>query len=252
MIANHRRVVWVELLAGLAVVYALSPWTPGKRAIARAVVIALPFVALYAAAGWSSEGGIFAPVQVMRSVIDSKADASTEWRDWENYDLFYTLRQGPLLGTGYGHGYVEVVQLPAISQAYALYRFIPHNSILGLLAYGGVVGFFALWSTLIVGVFLAARVARCAERPSESAAAIAAGAMIVVYEVHCYGDMALGTWTSVFTVAPALAAIAQLAVATGAWPRLPRLVPEAPTVVVDIGPAASRGSGLLSNPGGGR
>jgi hypothetical protein len=250
MIANHRRVVWVELAAGLATVTALSPWTRTTRAIARAAVIAAPFVALYGAAGWGSESGIFAPVQTVRSVIDSKADASTEWRDLENYDIFFTLRQAPLLGTGYGHGYVEVVKLPAISQAYALYRFIPHNSILSLFAYGGVVGFFALWSMPVVGVFLAARAARYSRRSVDQATAIAACASIVVYEVHCYGDMGLGTWTSVFTVGPALAVAAQLAVATGAWPRRAAAAPEVPTIVVGVVPNAPPGSERRSQTGG--
>ncbi len=58
--------------------------------------------------------------------------------------------------------------------------------------------------------------------------------MIVIYEVHCYGDMGLGTWTSVFTVAPALAVVAQLAVATGAWPRRERSASRAPEVVVSV------------------
>jgi hypothetical protein len=34
--------------------------------------------------------------------------------------------------------------------------------------------------------------------------------------------MGLGTWTSVFMVAPAFAAASRLAVATGAWPRSDR------------------------------
>jgi O-Antigen ligase len=232
MIANHRRVVWVELAAGLAAIGSLSRSSPPKRAIARAAVVAAPIVALYLAVGWGHAGGVFAPVEVVRSVVDSKADASTEWRDWENYDLFVTLKQGPLLGTGYGHGYVEAVKLPDISQAYALYRFIPHNSILGLWAYGGIVGFTALWSVLVVGVFLAARSSRFATTPEARAAAAASTATIAVYLVHCYGDMGLGTWTSVFTVAPAFAVTGQLATETGAWPRKARVAPRAPLVTV--------------------
>ena len=44
-------------------------------------------------------------------------------------------------------------------------------------------------------------------------------AVVVIYLAHCYGDMGLGTWTSVFTVAPALVVVGQLAIKTGAWPR---------------------------------
>jgi O-antigen ligase len=243
MIANHRRVVWVELAVGLATVYWLSPRTRLRRSLERAAVLAAPFVVLYAAAGWSSTGGFFAPVQIVRSVVDSKADASTEWRDWENYDLFFTLKQSPLFGTGYGHGYVEAVKLPEISQAYALYRFIPHNSILGLWAYGGLVGFTALWSMLAVGLFLAARAARRATASTDRAAAIAACAAIVIYLVHCYGDMGLGTWTSVFIVAPAFAVASHVAVATGAWPARWRRGQRGPAVAISVAPAPTREQG---------
>lgn len=218
MVANHRRIVWVELIAGLVVILAVTPWTPPKRALARAAVLSSPLALIYAALGWSSKAPAFAPVQTLRSVVDSKADGSTAWRDWENYDLFYTIRQTPLFGTGYGHGYIEIVKLPDISQSYSLYRFIPHNAILGLWAYGGYVGFAMLTTMIVVGVFLAARAHAFAEHASDRTAALAALASIVVYLVHCYGDMGLGTWTSVFMVGPALAVSSQLAVETGAWP----------------------------------
>jgi O-Antigen ligase len=217
MIANHRRIAWVELGAALVVVFALTPWTGAKRAMSRAAVLSSPLALFYVAIGWGSTASIFQPVQVIRSIVDSDVDPSTAWRDWENYDLFFTLRQSPLLGTGYGHGYIEKVALPDISQSYALYRFLPHNAILGLWVYGGFVGFAALWTMLVVGVFFAARAHAFATKANDRAAALSAIAAIVIYFVHCYGDMGLGTWTSVFTVAPALAVAGQLAVSTGAW-----------------------------------
>ena len=235
MIANHRRVVWVEVAAALMTLYALTPMTRVKRGLARVAVCALPIALVYLAVGWGSTSAFFGPVEVIRSVVDSKADPSTAWRDWENYDLFFTLKQSPLFGTGYGHGYVEIVKLPDISQAYALYRFIPHNSILGLWAYGGLVGFTALWTMLVGGVFFAARAAHHATRVADRTAAIAATSAVVVYLVHCYGDMGLGTWTSVFTVGPALAAASQLAVATGAWGSRAPAAARAPVVVVSPG-----------------
>ena len=140
------------------------------------------------------------------------------WRDLENYDLFFTLRHQPLLGAGYGHGYTEVVSLPDISGAYALERVIPHNSILGLWAFGGLVGFTALWTMVLVGLFLAARAYRHAETSDDRTVTLTAAAVVAVYLAYCYGDLGLGTWTSVFTVAPAFAVASRLAVTTGAWP----------------------------------
>jgi hypothetical protein len=222
MVANGRRLAWVELALGVVAVVALTPWSPAKRALTRASIAASPLLLAYTAAGWSSSSALFQPVHTLRSVIDSKADPSTLWRDLENYDLFYTLRHHPLLGTGYGHGYAEIVWLPDVSSAYALYRFLPHNSILGLWAFGGFVGFTALWTVLVVGVFLAARAYRHAVTIDDRTTALTAVSVLVVYLVYCYGDLGLGTWTSVFLVAPALAIASKLAVSTGAWPSLQR------------------------------
>jgi hypothetical protein len=225
MVANGRRLAWVELAAGVATVIALTPWSPAKRASVRALVAGSPLFLAYSILGWNSGSALFRPVQTLRSVVDSKADPSTLWRDLENYNLFYTLRHHPLLGTGYGHGYVETISLPDVSSAYALYRFLPHNSILGLWAYGGLVGFTMLWTMVVVGLFLAARAYQYAVTVDDRTAALAAVSIIVVYLVYCYGDLGLGTWTSVFTVAAAFAVAGKLAVATGAWPSRQRARP---------------------------
>jgi hypothetical protein len=218
MVANGRRLAWVELAAGVGTVAALTRWSPAKRAALRAAVAASPLFLVYAIAGWSSGSAFFKPVHTLRSVVDSKADPSTLWRDLENYNLFFTLRHNAIFGTGYGHGYVETISLPDVSSAYALYRFLPHNSILGLWAYGGLVGFTALWTMVVVGVFLAARAYRYAVTVADRTAALTAVSIIVVYLVYCYGDLGLGTWASVFMVAPAFAIVSKLAVTTGAWP----------------------------------
>jgi hypothetical protein len=80
------------------------------------------------------------------------------------------------------------------------------------------VGFTALWTMLVVGLFLGARAYRHAVTVDDRTVALAAVSVLVVYLVYCYGDLGLGTWTSVFTVAPALAIASRLAVTTGAWP----------------------------------
>lgn len=218
MVANHRRLAWVELLLALALVLALAPRTRLKRRILQAIVVSIPLAVVYVGIGWSAPSGVFAPVRTLRSVVDSKADSSTAWRDWENYNIAYTVRRSPLLGTGFGHEYEEVVLLPDISVEYPLYRYAPHNSVLGLLAYAGVVGFAGLWMFIPVGVFLAMRARRLAPDPRDQVALMTALGAIVAYLVHCYGDMGLGTWVSVFTVAPAIALIGKIAVASGAWP----------------------------------
>jgi hypothetical protein len=218
MVVNNRRIAWVELAWALVVVILSTRRTRLKRSLLRTAIVGSPLILAYVVAGWGSSAAVFRPLGIFRSVADSGVDASTGWRDWENYDLFYTLRQHPLLGTGYGHPFTEIAKLPDISSVYSLYAFIPHNSILGLWAYGGLVGFALQWTMLAVGLLLAARANRRAKYAVNRVAALVSIAIIVTYSVHCWGDMGLGTWTSVFTVGPALAIAAQTAVATGAWP----------------------------------
>jgi O-antigen ligase len=203
------------------VIYFVAPATRLKRTVAMGVALSIPLIAIYAAIGWNQPTGVFAPVRTIRSVMDSDVDTSTLWRDLENYDLYYTLKDNPLLGTGFGHPYVEVVKLPDVSRFYPLYRHAPHNSVLGLLAYAGVIGFAAIWLLVPLGVFFAIRSLDVSSSPRDRAAALTTVGVLVVYILHCYGDMGLGTWTSVFTVGPALALTAKLAVAVGAWPIRP-------------------------------
>jgi hypothetical protein len=218
MIANNRRLVWVEVGICLIVVYVITPFTRLKRRIAQTIVILAPLIVVYSAVGWNHPTGPFAPVKTIRSVIDSKADTSTLWRDFENYNLYTTVRSSPIVGIGLGHEYIETIHLPDISTVYPLYRYAPHNSILGLFAYGGFLGFAGIWMLLPVGVFFAVRNYRWSQSSTDKTTALACLAILVTYMFHCYGDMALGTWNSVFTVGCTLALIGKQAIVVGAWP----------------------------------
>jgi hypothetical protein len=228
MYTNNRRLVYVSIAAALLVIYSVIPRTAVKRAITRGLMLMLPLIPLYVAVGWNSTDKLFRPVQTLRSMADANSNRSTATREVENYNLYVTLRPNPLMGTGFGHMYVEEIQADDISQFFAQYRFIPHNSLLGLWAFGGVLGFTALWMPLLVAVYLAVRSHRHARHPDDRAAALTIIAVIIAYAVQAYGDMGVQSWMSVFLVATALAVSGKLAVAVGAWPervRAPRPQP---------------------------
>ena len=218
MIANNRRLVFVEIALALVVLFFVMPMTNVKRKVVRYTLMATPLILLYVVLGWNKATGFFKVAGMIRSLVDSKSDASTEWRDLENYDLFFTLKSSPVMGVGYGHPYIDQIRLPDVEAYYKLEHFIPHNSILGLWAYGGVIGFSLLWTFMIVGAFFAARSYKLATRPIDRVAALASTLMFVIYLAHCYGDLGLGTWASVFLVASALSVVGKLALTTGAWP----------------------------------
>lgn len=233
MVANNRRLVWVELTLSIIFMTALTRMTPLKRKIVRGFAIIAPLIPIYLAAGWNHPTGAFAPVRTVRSVIDSKSDGSTEWRDLENYNLFSTIKDHPVIGTGFGHPYEMVIQLPDVSSVYELEPYCPHNSVLGMWAYTGLIGFSCMWTITGIGIYFAGRIVRAATDPDDRIAALGCIAVFVIYMFHCYGDMGLGTWMSVFLVSFALTVVAKMSTRLGIWPNSSAVpVPAAPNGVV--------------------
>ncbi|HEY8211813.1 MAG TPA: O-antigen ligase family protein, partial [Myxococcaceae bacterium] len=218
MIANGRRLVWVEISIVAVIVLLMTPWTPVKRALVRVMVLMLPFTPVYFAVGWNSNSAIFKPVKTFRSITDSNTDRSSATRDIENYNLIHTLKMHSFVPMGFGHEYHEMVMADDISQAFPQYRFIPHNSVLGLWAFAGVLGFTGIWMMLGVAVYFAARSYRMTRNVDYQTAALCCIGTIFIYLMQAYGDMGLVNWNGVFLVTPALVVAGKLAVATGAFP----------------------------------
>ena len=175
-------------------------------------------IPIYGAVGWNSQHSPFGPVRMFRSLFDANVDSSTRWRDFENYDLVSTYSRSPLFGSGFGHPFIEEIKLPDITKDYDLEPYIPHNSVLGLWAFGGLVGFALLWAIYPVGMFFTVRAYRSSRTPIERITALGAAAVQICYVMQGYGDLGFGTWGPVFTVATAYALVGKICVANGAWP----------------------------------
>lgn len=218
---NNRRLAFVGLFGALAAMYSLLTGRV-KRALQVAALCALPLLVLYVAIGARHPHGIFAPGGSIASVILQK-DASSETRDIEDYNLLFTLKSAPILGSGFGHEYEEVSKAYDISKAFAQYRFIAHNSVLWLWSIGGLVGFTAIWFMLATGVFLATRTYRRARGSQDRIGASMVVAVIIAYLVQAWGDMGTQSWTGTLLLAASLALVGKLAVAAGAWPSADRV-----------------------------
>jgi hypothetical protein len=233
IVFNGRRMAWLQLAISCIALYVVTPQNAAKKKLQKVVKWLSPLGIAYLAAGWYSTAKIFKPVQSIRSAIVSDSNASTAWRDVENVDLIFTIRTHHIFGTGYGHGFYEVVPLPQVE--YPLERFIPHNSVLGLWAYTGYFGFTALTLLWVSGVYFAIRAYHASNQARIRAAALTSFSAVLIYWVQCYGDMGLGSWTGVFMIAPALALAGKLATASGAWPAF---VPGRRTAPARAAPAA--------------
>ncbi len=216
MVENNRRLVWVQVALVLLTVFIVSKDNSVKRFLRRYLRIAAPVMAIYVFAGWNSGGGMtYKPVRILRSIVDTKSDGSSFWRELENFNLIVTMRHNLFFGTGYGHPYEEAVPMPEVD--YPLERYLPHNSIFGLWAFCGLVGYAGLTMIWTGGVYFAMRAYHGGKKGQERAAALVSFGAVLVWLVQCWGDLGLGLWAGVFTVAPALAASGKLAVAAGEW-----------------------------------
>ena len=221
IVINNRRLAFVNLLVCCALLLFVIRG-PAKKFVMRAILISLPLLVGYVVVGANRSGAVFKPAVSIMSVVTQK-DNSSVTRDIENFNLIVTLKQDKLLGAGWGHEYVELVKADDISEAFAQYRFLAHNSVLWLLSVGGYVGFSLLFLPFAIGVFLARRAYFFARTPDERTSAIIAICIFAVYLMQAWGDMGLQANVASFSMAMALAVSAKLAVATGAFPARPRL-----------------------------
>jgi hypothetical protein len=223
MVLNHRRLAWVATAGCVLVVALISTWTPLKRRIARAGLILMPLVVLYIAAGWNhANSSVFRPVGTMRSILDSKSDGSTLWRDLENMNLAMNVSAHPFWGVGFGHEYVEHILLPDVSQAYPRFKYLPHNSLLALFPFAGPVGVCGMFAMLLTTVFLAARTYHRSPSPAIRSAAMMSIVFVFLHLNQTYGDIGVGEWLTTFTLAPAMLLAGKLSVESGAWEWTPR------------------------------
>jgi O-antigen ligase len=214
---NNRRLVWAQVGIAAGMIWFMTPWRPLKLAVARILVaMALPLM-IYVPVGWESNAAIFFPVQKVRSMTDSEVNSSTLWRELENYNLVYTYSQHPVLGSGFGHPFEQPIRLPDVTSLYELEPYIPHNSVLGLWAFGGLFGFALLWAMFPVGLFFTARAYRWARTPVERVTALGAASAQVTYLLQGYGDLGFGSWGPLFTVATAYALVGKICIANRAW-----------------------------------
>ncbi|RKH21346.1 O-antigen ligase domain-containing protein [Corallococcus sp. CA041A] len=219
MFFNDRRLAYVSLVGGLAAAYLFNPWTPLKKFITRGLIACSPLLVVYFLAGWSSSSSIFKPVATFRSIIEGQhAEGELDYRDIENLNLIATWNTNPVFGTGYGHEFLEPYPLPNIAFVFPTYRFHPHNSLLGLLAFGGWFGFTGVWMYLVVTVYLAARAYHRAYAAEHRTACLVIVGVVASYLNQVFGDMGIISYICTFQVAVCSVLAGKLAMVTGAWP----------------------------------
>ena len=213
---NSRRLAWVSLMMGLVVLYAVFPFGAAKRRINRMAMSFLPVIVLYVAVGWGRQERIFLPLKSLSSV-STKEDASTLARNAENLGLIATANTSSfVMGAGWGKPYIPLTMKYDIS-SFELWQYVPHNSILGLLAFTGVVGFVGFWTAIPTSVFLNARVARMASVRAPEAPRSSVSRRSSFAPDQLYGDMGIFFIKPMYVLAVSYAMALRMPRLVGVW-----------------------------------
>lgn len=217
---NNRRLAWISLVLALAFFYLLLPKDRVRRSINRLVPIVVPLLVAYVAIGWGRTERIFAPVRTFSSISGEKEDDSSKARNEENRNLAASLQTNPLLGLGFGHEYIEISgnYAPVLRVIFEQYRYIPHNSLVGLVAFTGWVGITLIGLLYFTAAWLNARTYHAARTPVLRTAGAVAMLMTAVYFNQAYGDMGLQTPAPSMLMGAILGVAGRASVLTGAWP----------------------------------
>jgi hypothetical protein len=198
MVFNNRRTVYVAVLAGAFFIVAVAH-RPVKKQLAKLLTVGWPLLVIYIGLGLgtSSQSAIFKPVRMVESVV-LQEDTSSDTRDIENTNLLITLRVRQFVGWGFGHPYIEVVQAYDVTQTgFENYRYVPHNSYLGLWAFGGM-GFASIYFLpAVVGIFYAVQARRQSSNVKRRSAAAWSVCAVIAYLIQGWSDIGLQDWVAI-------------------------------------------------------
>jgi hypothetical protein len=154
--ANQRRASFLTLGLGVAVVLSMLYRENRKLFFTLAPTGAVAFL-VYLAAFWNNTGSIGIIARAVRSVIGqptARDAASNIYRDIENVNTMFNIKNSPLFGIGFGNKFYMIVPLPDIS-FFIWWEYITHNSIMWIWMQAGVGAFFSMLlltgMTMIVG-----------------------------------------------------------------------------------------------------
>jgi hypothetical protein len=168
-------------------------------------VIAPPMMFLgiiYLAAFWNSSGALAQPAQAVKSVIAqdqaSAADQSSNiYREIENLNTGFTIKQKPLTGVGFGQKFFIIWSLPDIS-FFEWWEYLPHNSIIWIWLKTGVGGFISGLFFISSAIMVSARATWRMPKNECSAIALTGTLYVIMHFIYAYVDISWDTQSMVY------------------------------------------------------
>lgn len=200
-IVTQRRAAFATLGAALVMIAILLYLE--KRTAFWLIVPAISLILIaYVAAFWNVTHPLGLPAQAAKSIIapnslDIANRGSNIYRDIENINLNFTIKQKPFTGIGFGQRFYVIVPLPNISW-FTWWQYFPHNSFIWIWLKTGVFGFGAMLFLMGSTIMLGARMLWRMPRNELSIVALTAVLFVVMQLMFSYVDIGWDSQTILY------------------------------------------------------
>jgi hypothetical protein len=213
-LVTQRRVAFIALGAALVVLAVLLAAQHPQRTIAT-FGLAVAVFAGYAALFWDQQGLLAEPIRAIKGTIDPTALsardlASNWWREIEDMNIAYTIRQLPLTGVGLGQQYLFLREPPELTN-FVYWRYMTHDAVLWVWLKAGLAGFLAFWTLVGQTAIVGARLFRLLPSPQLKLLAVVPITLIVIQVVFSSVDLGLTYTRCMIVLGVALGLTAYLA-----------------------------------------
>lgn len=190
-------------LAVVLLVVAMMSFVERRRLTLILLGISLVGASLYSVAFWNSSSRLAEPLRIVRAVVDPNAvswrdQSSDAWREIENSNIAFTMRQLPLTGVGLGQQYLFAVEPPPLT-TFVYWRYIAHNAVLWVWLKGGPFAAFAFWWFVGLALIRGLRLYRGLSDPYLRAAAALPVLLVAAQVIFSSVDLGL-TYNRTMTV----------------------------------------------------
>lgn len=214
LLGNNRRSSFIAL--GLALVFVLLILYFDNRLLFALITPPLViFFLAYLAVFWNSSGPLSMPVNAVRSVLgeaDERDASSNLYRELENTNSMFTIKQAPITGVGFGRKFYIIAPMADISY-FIFWEYITHNSILWIWMKGGLGSFMSMIFMISWSLINGARAIRTMPNGELRTIAVGATMYILMHSIFAYVDISwdivsmvyIGSMMGVINILPTIA-----------------------------------------------
>jgi len=202
-LVNSRRAAWLILGGALIALTAVTMVAvPARRHfMVRTLAVLTVIAAVYFPAYWNHTGALAGPARAVKSAVSPNArdESSDVYRIQENQNLKLNIREGGVLGKGFGLPINYALPIQDISTIDPLILFVPHNGVLYIFMRMGLLGAIAFWSLIGIAIITGCRLVRSRNREVALFGALLACAL-VGYALEGYNDQGFFMYRIAFVI----------------------------------------------------